>query len=69
MLTIPMQVLDQTREAYLQDANPGDWRATPIRKSMLAQFPPSLIIVPGEDPLRDEGIDLHHTLFGERCTR
>ena len=51
-----------------RDSN--DWRFAPLLKDDLSNLPPSLVLVAGYDPLRDEGIDYAKRLIeaGNRVT-
>jgi acetyl esterase len=49
-------VIQWFRDHYLNDeADVGDWRASPARASTLAGLPPAYVLTAGADPLRDEG--------------
>ena len=43
-------------DKYIDKAQLNDWRAAPILYNDLTKLPPSLIILAGCDPLKDEGI-------------
>jgi acetyl esterase len=44
------------RDHYLNDeADIGDWRASPARAKTLVGLPPAYVLTAGADPLRDEG--------------
>lgn len=43
------------RGLYLRDADPADWRASPLRAERLGGVAPALVLTAGLDPLSDEG--------------
>tara|TARA_B100000686_G_scaffold327034_1_gene385523 strand:+ start:20851 stop:21804 length:954 start_codon:yes stop_codon:yes gene_type:complete len=51
-------------EKYINKANLTDWRAAPMLSKNLKNLPPSLIVVAGCDPLKDEGIE-----YGKKLKR
>ena len=56
---------------YIDDAaHDADWRASPLLHSDLSRLPPSLVLIAGHDPLRDEGLAYAQqlTLAGSRST-
>jgi acetyl esterase len=48
------------QEKYIQKSNYNsiynDWRVSPICSDQLGNLPPSLVIIAGCDPLKDEGL-------------
>lgn len=43
------------RDAYVGEADPHDWRLSPLRAERLDGVAPALVLTCGYDPLRDEG--------------
>lgn len=43
------------RESYLNDADPADWRVSPLLAQELGGVAPALVLTAGFDPLVDEG--------------
>ncbi|MEP6824910.1 MAG: alpha/beta hydrolase [Ramlibacter sp.] len=44
------------RGLYLGDADPLDWRGSPLLHQDLSGLPPAFVLTAGHDPLRDEGL-------------
>tara|TARA_B110000238_G_scaffold13840_1_gene13542 strand:- start:275 stop:634 length:360 start_codon:yes stop_codon:yes gene_type:complete len=51
-------------DKYIDKKQLNDWRAAPILFNDLTNLPPSLIVVAGCDPLKDEGI-----VYGEKLKK
>jgi acetyl esterase len=52
---LPAQMHRRYRQAYAAgDTKPGLWRLSPLFAHDVSQLPPSVILVAGHDPLRDE---------------
>jgi len=51
-------------DKYIDKEQLNDWRAAPILFNDLTKLPPSLIVVAGCDPLKDEGI-----AYGEKLVK
>ena len=51
-------------DKYIDKDQLNDWRAAPILFNDLTKLPPSLILVAGCDPLKDEGI-----AYGEKLKK
>jgi acetyl esterase len=55
-LLLTHSVIKWFRDHYLNDdADAGDWRASPARANTLIGLPPAYVLTAGADPLRDEG--------------
>ncbi|MES3021597.1 MAG: alpha/beta hydrolase [Pseudomonadota bacterium] len=50
-------MLDLCVEAYVQGDSHGDWRASPQAADDLSGLPPTMVVVLGVDPLRDQAVD------------
>ena len=50
------QLMSWFEEKYIDNKDLNDWRAAPILYKNLKNLPPSLIVLAGCDPLKDEGI-------------
>lgn len=48
--------LDAVREGYIGEADPTDWRISPLHADDLRGLPPAHILVAEHDTLRDDGI-------------
>lgn len=44
------------RGHYLDDADPSDWRLSPLHAPDLSGLPPAVVVVAGLDPLHDAGV-------------
>ena len=65
------ETMNWFHDHYIDDAaHDADWRASPLLHSDLSRLPPSLVLIAGHDPLRDEGLAYAQqlTLAGSRST-
>jgi acetyl esterase len=54
--TLLAGAIETLRTAYCGDADPSDWRISPLAAPDLANLPPALIVVQTVDPLHDEAL-------------
>ena len=53
---VPRPEMEAVRRLYMGEADPADWRVSPLLAADLSGLPPAHIIVAEHDTLRDDGI-------------
>lgn len=54
--TLPAHTMRQVFEAYVAEADPGDWRISPLAAENLSALPPAIVVILTVDPLHDEAV-------------